>query len=85
MKNTKKTIKKKSFYFEDYTESEIFDNSTNLNIIKILFNRVTFLSIVFFSLIIICSIKIIYLSLSSEKNLFNQNIEKKSLIYIFFT
>ena len=63
MKNKKKTIKKKSFYFEDYTETEIPDSNINFNIIKVLLNRVTFLSFIFFSLLLICSIKIIYLSL----------------------
>ena len=58
--------KKKSFYFEDYTESELIDNKIT-NIVKISLNRVTFLSFIFFSLIIIFSIKIIYLSLSPEK------------------
>ena len=59
-------MKKKSFYFEDYTESELIDNK-NSNIIKVSLNRVTFLSFIFFSLILIFSIKIIYLSLSTEK------------------
>ena len=73
MDNKKKTIKKKSFYFEDYTESEIIDK--NKSNIKILFNRVTFLSFVFLSLILIFSIKIIYLSLTPEKK-FYSNIKK---------
>ena len=75
----KKTIKKKSFYFQDYNESEIFDNNFNINIKKISLNRVTFLSFVFFSLILICSIKITYLSLSSEKNYFTNDIKKNFL------
>ena len=64
MKNKKKTIKKKSFYFEDYTEAEISESAANLNLAQISLNRVNFLYFVFFSLILICSIKIIYLSLS---------------------
>ena len=56
-------MKKKSFYFEDYTESEIIHNSKNSNLIKVSLNRVAFLSLIFFSLILILSIKIIYLSL----------------------
>jgi len=73
-------MKKKSFYFEDYAESDLIENSSNSNRAKISLNRVTFLSFVFFSLIIIFSIKIIYLSLSPEKTLYykteNQKIEK---------
>ena len=57
--------KKKSFYFEDYVESEFTDNS-KFNIVKVSLNRVTFVSFIFFSLMLIFSIKIIYLSLSPE-------------------
>ena len=72
----KKNKNKKSFYFEDYTESEIIHNNKNFNIVKISLNRVAFLSFVFFSLILIFSIKIIYLSLSPEKNFYSNNIKK---------
>ena len=72
----KKNKNKKSFYFEDYTESEIIHNNKNFNIVKISLNRVTFLSFIFFSLILIFSIKIIYLSLSPEKNFYSNNIKK---------
>ena len=75
----KKNKKKKSFYFEDYTESEIIHNNKNSNIVKISLNRVTFLSFIFFSLILIFSIKIIYLSLSPEKNFYSNNIKKNSV------
>ena len=51
--------KKKSFYFEDYVESE-FADSSKPNFVKVSLNRVTFLSFIFFSLILIFSIKIIY-------------------------
>jgi len=68
-----KTKKKKSFYFEDYNELEIQDNSINLKKIKISLNRVTLLSFVFFSLILIFSTKIIYLSLTPEKSFFEKN------------
>jgi len=71
--------KKKSFYFEDYTETEIHDNNIDLNIVKILLNRVTFLSFIFFSLLLICSIKIVYLSLSPEKIFYTSNINKEFL------
>ena len=78
MKN-KKTIKKKSFYFPDYSETEVFDNSKNFNIKRISLNRITFLSIIFFSLLLICSAKIIYLSLSSEKSFYSDNLKKNLL------
>ena len=67
--------KKKSFYFEDYTETELIDNK-NSGIIKVLLNRVTFLSFIFLSLMLIFSIKIIYLSLSTEKSFYSSNIKK---------
>ena len=67
--------KKKSFYFEDYTESEL-NNNDKSKIVKVLLNRVTFLSFIFFSLILIFSIKIIYLSLSPEKSFYSENIKK---------
>ena len=73
-------MKKKSFYFEDYTESDLIDNNNNLNIIKVSLNRVTFLSFIFLSLILIFSIKIIYLSLSTESSFYNnskQNLVKE--------
>ena len=69
-------MKKKSFYFEDYPESALIDNNNNSNIVKISLNRVTFLSFIFFSLILIFGIKIIYLSLSPENSFYNNNIEK---------
>ena len=69
-------MKKKSFYFEDYSESDLIDNNNNSNIVKISLNRVTFLSFIFFSLILIFSIKIIYLSLSPENSFYNYNIKK---------
>ena len=69
-------MKKKSFYFEDYTESDLINNNNNFNIVKISLNRVTFLSFIFFSLILIFSIKIIYLSLSPENVFHNNNIKE---------
>ena len=69
--------KKKSFYFEDYTESELDNNKSK--IVKVLLNRVTFLSFIFFSLILIFSIKIIYLSTSTEKSFYSKNIKKEFL------
>jgi len=67
---------KKSFYFEDYTESE-FSNNNKTNIVKISLNRITFLSFIFFSLIIIFGIKIIYLSSYSEQIFYGKNIKKE--------
>ena len=69
-------MKKKSFYFEDYTESDLINNNNNFNTVKISLNRVTFLSFIFFSLILIFSIKIIYLSLAPENVFHNNNIRE---------
>ena len=66
---------KKSFYFQDYKEPEIIHNN-NSNILKISLNRVTFLSFIFFSLILIFSIKIVYLSLATEKSFYNNDTTK---------
>ena len=68
--------KKKSFYFDDYAESELNENNKS-NIVKVSLNKVTFLSFIFFSLILIFGIKIIYLSLSSEKIFFSNNTKKE--------
>ena len=68
--------KKKSFYFDDYAESELNDNN-KFDIVKVSLNKVTFLSFIFFSLIIIFGIKIIYLSLSPEKSFVNNNKKKE--------
>ena len=74
-------MKKKSFYFEDYTESDLINNNNNFNIVKISLNRVTFLSFIFFSLILIFSIKIIYLSLSPEpEKVFHNNNIKENFV-----
>ena len=76
----KKTFRKKGFYFEDYKESELFSNSINLNIAKISTNRVVFLFFVFLSLVLIFGIKIIYLSLSSDKNFYSEINQKKEFV-----
>ena len=75
-KDKNKRPKKKSFYFKDYTESDIIANNKNTKLAKVSLNRITFLSFIFFSLILIFSIKIIYLSLSPEKSFYNNNIKK---------
>ena len=68
-----KKLKKKSFFFEDYKESEITANSIKNNLTKISLNRTAFLFFIFISLIGIFSLKIIYLSLSQEKNYYLLN------------
>ena len=67
---------KKGFYFQDYTESEILEKNINFNHVKVSVNRVTFLSFIFLSLLLICSIKIIYLALYPEKDFYSNKIKK---------
>ena len=71
-----KEPKKKGFYFKDYTESDIIVNNKIIKLVKVAPNKIIFLSFIFFSLMLIFSIKIIYLSLSSDKNFFSENINK---------
>ena len=71
-----KESKKKGFYFKDYTDSDIIVNNKDTKLVKVSLNRITFLSFIFFSLILIFSIKIIYLSLSPDKNFFSENINQ---------
>ncbi len=66
-------MKKKSFYFDDYDEAEIEYTQKKDNVLKVSLNRITFLSFVFLSLIVIFSIKIIYLSISPGKIFYNNN------------
>ena len=75
----KKEAKKKSFFFEDYTESQIINDNNNLNQIKISLDRVAILFFIFLSLIFIYCIKIFYLSLFQEKNFFS---EQKNLTFV---
>ena len=72
----KNYFKKKSFYFKDYSESEIFFNNRNTKLVKVSLNRITFLFFIFFSLMLIFSIKIIYLSSYTEKNFSSGKINK---------
>ena len=58
---------KKSFFFEDYTESEILFSNKKSNV-RILRNRINFLFFIFISLAFICSIKIFHLSLYPAKD-----------------
>jgi len=71
--------KKKSFYFEDYKETEIYNKVKNSKVLKIYLNRVAFLSFIFFSLLVIFSIKIIYLSLSTDKNFYSSYAKNKKI------
>ena len=73
--------KKKSFYFEDYTESKLYDENKFSGNIKISLNRVAFLFFIFVSLILIFTIKLTYLSLSPDKNIYT-NITKKDILKI---
>ena len=75
-KDKNKESKKKSFYFKDYTESDIIVNNKDIKLVKISLNRITFLSFIFFSLILIFSIKIIYLSLSHDKNFLSEDVSQ---------
>jgi len=62
-----KTNKKKSFYFKDYSDTDLFNNNKSRHVIKTSFNRATFIFFIFLSLTFIFGAKIIYLSLSPEK------------------
>ena len=79
MKNQKKTqdqkkeSKKKSFYFEDYTESEEITISNKNNTIKVSLSRVAFIFFVFLSLTFIFCAKIIYLSFYKNNLLISEN------------
>ena len=76
-KRTKKNTKQKSFFFEDYAESQIVPDVTkNSKLAKVSINRASFLFIIFFSLILIFSIKIIYLSLFNQENYFPKKNNK---------
>ena len=75
-KDKNKESKKKSFYFKDCTESDIIVNNKDTKLVKISLNRITFLSFIFFSLILIFSIKIIYLSLSHDKNFLSEDVSQ---------
>ena len=72
-KRTNKKAKQKSFFFKDYTESEIVVGNNGFNYTKVSLNRIAFLFFVFLSLTTIFCIKIIYLSLFTERNFFSEN------------
>jgi len=75
-KKIDKRVEKKSFYFEDYRESEIIYNKAKSQIIKVSPSRITLLFLVFLSLIIIFTFKIIYLSLLPEKKYSFYNVSE---------
>ena len=72
IRKNKKSSNKKSFFFEDYIDSEIISQNTKSYTTKISLNRISFLFFIFLSLIIIFCIKIIYLSFFAEKNFFSE-------------
>ena len=76
----KKNTKQKSFFFKDYNESEIIVNKENINLAKVSLNRIAFLFFIFFSLILIFSIKIIYISLSQDKKFFSKDINQNLIL-----
>jgi len=78
-KSKKKFSKQKSFFFKDYLETENLFGALADKSIKIIPSRVSFLFYIFLSLILIFSIKIIYLSLFPEKNLSVEKINKNFL------
>jgi len=77
-KRQKTENKKKSFYFEDYKDSEGIIKNEKSIVDKISPDRVTFIFFIFFILIFIFCIKITYLSFSKENLLtFKKNISKE--------
>ena len=77
MKRKKKisSLKKKVFILKIMLSQNLLI-TIKTKLVKVSLNRVAFLFFIFFSLMLIFSIKIIYLSLSSEKNFFSENIKK---------
>jgi len=76
-KKKKKELKQKSFFFEDYTESEILFHNKNFKPLKVSSSRIVFLFTIFLSLILIFSVKIIYLSLFPQKNIILNTVSPK--------
>ena len=76
-KKKKKELKQKSFFFEDYTESEILFHNKNSKQLKVSSSRIVFLFTIFLSLILIFSVKIIYLSLFPQKNIILNTVSPK--------
>ena len=79
MKIKKKNKKIKSFFFDDSEEPDFFFDKKNNSEVKISSNKTAFLFFCFLSLIFIFSIKIIYLSLFSEKNILVKKINNTTI------
>ena len=79
MKIKKKKEKTKSFFFDDSEESDFFFDKKNSNEVRISSNKTAFLFFCFLGLIFIFSIKIIYLSLFSEKNILAKKINNATI------
>jgi len=70
---------KKSFFFQDYNESDFESNYIKKLNVKISIDRVNFLFSIFIVLIFIFSLKITYLALSKDSNFYSKK-ENKSLV-----
>ena len=79
MKIKKKKEKIKSFFFDDSEESDFFFDKKNSNEVRISSNKTAFLFFCFLGLIFIFSIKIIYLSLFTEKNILAKKINNATI------
>ena len=79
MKIKKKNENLKSFFFDDSKESDFFFDKKNSNEVRISSNKTAFLFFCFLGLIFIFSIKIIYLSLFSEKNILAKKINNATI------
>ena len=79
MKIKKKKEKIKSFFFDDSEESDFFFDKKNSNEVRISSNKTAFLFFCFLGLIFIFSIKIIYISLFSEKNILAKKINNATI------
>jgi len=79
MKIKKKNKKIRSFFFDDSEEPDFLFDKKNINEVKISSNKTAFLFFCFLSLIFIFSIKIIYLSLFSEKNILVKKINNTTI------
>jgi len=71
-----RNFKRKSFFFKDYVESDIFLENKKKNSIKISSNRTIFLFYIFFSIMLIFSFKIIYLTSFTKKNFITKKIQE---------
>ena len=82
MKNEKETAKyrkfQKSFYFEDYAESEDIINHKNTKI-KVSRNRTIFIFFIFLSLIFVFCAKVTYLAFSKKTLHYSQSHKLKAL------